>query len=79
MSAQHCLVPVDFRACSDGALAYAITLAVQLQARLTLLHVLPELALEVGAHMRQDKHGYPLITQRYAAIGMPSCLLASQQ
>src|SRR2546428_13435576 len=34
---------------------------------------------EATAHMRQDKHGYPLITQRYAAIGMPSCLLVSQQ
>jgi len=30
-------------------------------------------------HMRQDKHGFPLITHRYATIGMPSCLLASQQ
>ena len=48
MSAQHFLVPVDFSSCSDGALAYAITLATRLQARLTLLHVLPELALEVG-------------------------------
>ena len=49
MSAQHFLVPVDFSSCSDGALAYAITLAIQLQARLTLLHVLPELTLWVGA------------------------------
>ena len=47
MSAQHFLVPVDFSPCSDEALAYAITLATQLQARLTLLHVLPELALGV--------------------------------
>ena len=30
-------------------------------------------------HRRQDKHGYPLRTQHYAAIGMPSCLLASQE
>jgi len=29
-------------------------------------------------HMRQDKPGFPLITYRYAAIGMPSCWLASQ-
>ena len=49
MSAQHFLVPVDFSPCSDETLAYAITLATQLQARLTLLHVLPELALGVGA------------------------------
>ena len=48
MSAQHFLVPVDFSPCSDETLAYAITLATQLQARLTLLHVLPELALGVG-------------------------------
>src|SRR4029434_6981768 len=27
-------------------------------------------------HMRQDKPGFPLITYRYAAIGMPSCWLA---
>jgi nucleotide-binding universal stress UspA family protein len=48
MSAQHFLVPVDFSPCSDETLAYAIMLATQLQARLTLLHVLPELALGVG-------------------------------
>ena len=30
-------------------------------------------------HMRQDTPGFPLITYRYATIGMPSCLLASQQ
>jgi hypothetical protein len=30
-------------------------------------------------HMRQDTLGFPLITYRYATIGMPSCLLASQQ
>ena len=47
MNAQHFLVPVDFSPCSAEALAYAITLATQLQARLTLLHVLPELALGV--------------------------------
>jgi nucleotide-binding universal stress UspA family protein len=47
MSATHFLVPVDFSPCSDETLAYAITLATQLQARLTLLHVLPELALGV--------------------------------
>jgi hypothetical protein len=31
------------------------------------------------SHTRQDKHGFPLITCRYAAIGSPSCLLASQR
>jgi nucleotide-binding universal stress UspA family protein len=40
MSVQHVLVPIDFSATADRALAYAITLAHQLQARLTLLHVL---------------------------------------
>jgi universal stress protein A len=40
MIVQHVLVPIDFSATSDRALAYAIALAQQLQARLTLLHVL---------------------------------------
>ena len=30
-------------------------------------------------HMRQDKPGFLLITCRYAAIGIPSCLLALQR
>jgi hypothetical protein len=30
------------------------------------------------AHTRQDKHGFPLITCRYAAMGTPSCWLASR-
>jgi hypothetical protein len=33
---------------------------------------------ESGGHTRQDKHGFPLITCRYAAMGTPSCLLASR-
>jgi nucleotide-binding universal stress UspA family protein len=45
MSTRHFLVPVDFSAYSDQALAYAITLATQLQARLTLLHVIHEPSL----------------------------------
>ena len=40
MIVQHMLVPMDFSATADQALAYAIALAQQLQARLTLLHVL---------------------------------------
>jgi len=40
MIVQHMLVPMDFSATADRALAYAIALAQQLQARLTLLHVL---------------------------------------
>ena len=30
-------------------------------------------------HLRQDKHGFPLIIYHYAAIGSPSCGLASQR
>ena len=33
----------------------------------------------IDAHLRQDKHGFPLITCRYAAMGSPSCWLASQR
>src|SRR5438445_12901240 len=40
MIVQHVLVPIDFSATADRALAYAIALAQQLHARLTLLHVL---------------------------------------
>lgn len=40
MIAQHILVPVDFSEPSKYALDYAMTLAGQLHARLTLLHVI---------------------------------------
>jgi nucleotide-binding universal stress UspA family protein len=40
MIVQHVLVPIDFSATADRALAYAIALGQQLQVRLTLLHVL---------------------------------------
>ena len=40
MIVQHVLVPMDFSATADRALEYAIALAQQLHARLTLLHVL---------------------------------------
>ena len=40
MIVQHVLVPIDFSTTADRALEYAIALAQQLQARLTLLHVL---------------------------------------
>jgi nucleotide-binding universal stress UspA family protein len=40
MIVQHVLVPIDFSATADQALTYSIALAQQLQARLTLLHVL---------------------------------------
>src|SRR5262249_33911639 len=40
MIVQHVLVPIDFSATADRALTYAIALAQQLHARLTLIHVL---------------------------------------
>jgi nucleotide-binding universal stress UspA family protein len=48
MVVQHVLVPVDFSATADRALEYAIALAQQLQARLTLLHVLHLTPLAMG-------------------------------
>ncbi len=48
MTAQHILVPTDFSAYADQALAYAIELAQALQARLTLLHVFHLSPLSVG-------------------------------
>ena len=48
MTAQHVLVPTDFSAYADQALAYAIALAQKLQARLTLLHVFHLSPLGVG-------------------------------
>ena len=48
MIVQHVLVPIDFSATADRALAYAIALAQQLQARLTLLHVLDMTPLAMG-------------------------------
>jgi nucleotide-binding universal stress UspA family protein len=39
MIAQHILVPMDFSRPSDQAFNYAVELALRLQARLTLLHV----------------------------------------
>ena len=48
MIIQHVLVPLDFSTPADRALEYAIALAQQLQARLTLLHVLHLSPLELG-------------------------------
>ena len=45
MATQRFLVPIDFSACADQALDYAITLAGKLGARLTLLHVIQPLPL----------------------------------
>jgi nucleotide-binding universal stress UspA family protein len=48
MIVQHMLVPIDFSTTADRALAYAIALAQQLQARLTLLHVFDLTPLTMG-------------------------------
>ncbi|ETX00374.1 universal stress protein [Candidatus Entotheonella palauensis] len=48
MTAKHILVPTDFSAYADHALAYAIELATALRARLTLLHVFHLSPLTVG-------------------------------
>ena len=48
MTPQHFLVPLDFSAYSAQALDYAMALAHKLHARLTLLHVMPSLAMGGG-------------------------------
>jgi nucleotide-binding universal stress UspA family protein len=48
MIVQHVLVPLDFSATADRALDYAIALAQQLHARLTLLHVFDLTPLAMG-------------------------------
>ena len=48
MIVQHVLVPIDFSDTADRALEYAIALAQQLQARLTLLHVFDLTPLTMG-------------------------------
>lgn len=50
MTVQHFLVPIDFSTYAEQALDYAITLAKQLQARVTLLHVIQP-PLGAGADM----------------------------
>src|SRR5262245_2247111 len=48
MIVQHVIVPMDFSSTADRALEYAIALAQQLQARLTLLHVFDLTPLTMG-------------------------------
>ena len=50
MTGQHFLVPIDFSSYAEQALDYAIALAKQLQARVTLLHVIQP-PLMAGADM----------------------------
>lgn len=54
METQHYLVPLDFSEHADKALQYAIELAQQVPARLTLLHVIHTMPLgvtEIGASL----------------------------
>ena len=48
MIVQHVLVPIDFSTTADRALEYAMALAHQFHARLTVLHVLHLSPLELG-------------------------------
>jgi universal stress protein A len=48
MSTQHFLVPTDFSADAEQALDYAIRLARALNARLTVLHVIPPVPMAGG-------------------------------
>jgi nucleotide-binding universal stress UspA family protein len=50
MTVHHILVPIDFSTYAEQALDYAITLGKQLQARVTLLHVIQP-PLVAGADM----------------------------
>ena len=54
MTVQHVLVPLDFSATADRALEYAMALAQPLQARRTVLHVLPLPPLALGENAPTD-------------------------
>jgi len=73
MTIQHFLVPIDFSTYAEQALDYAVTLAKQLQARVTLLHVIqppliagadmgvwpsPAFVEELEAAVTRDLEGY---------------------
>jgi universal stress protein A len=54
--AQHVLIPLDFSESSHQVLEYAINLAHQLQARVTLLHVIyipPVVEVDLSTHMQE--------------------------
>ena len=77
MTPQHILVPVDFSAPTDQALAYAITLAQKLQARLTLLHVIympplagSDLAMQMGAIEEAAQQAADACLQRVRDAGL---------
>ncbi len=58
MTAQHILVPIDFSADADQALAYAMELAQTLQARLTLLHVIHLTPMTMGDMFSSSLEAY---------------------
>jgi len=64
MVPQHVLVPIDFSACADEALNYAIALAHKLQARLTLLHVI---------------HAVPLWSEGDMGLALPDAYLRESE
>jgi nucleotide-binding universal stress UspA family protein len=77
MTPQHILVPVDFSAPSEQALAYAITMAQKLQARLTLLHVIympplagSDLATQMGAIEEAAQQAAEACLQRVRDAGL---------
>ncbi|GIX48267.1 MAG: hypothetical protein KatS3mg131_2478 [Candidatus Tectimicrobiota bacterium] len=75
MPFQRILVPVDFSEPSEHALQYAIDLAKQLQARLTLLHVvsahvMPELPLTVAETTQTVPEGYLQELEKQARQGL---------
>jgi nucleotide-binding universal stress UspA family protein len=74
MIPQHILVPVDFSESANQALAYAMQLARQLQARLTLLHVIHTPAVG-GA----DLSAYMAHVEAGAQQAMAECLQRVQQ
>jgi nucleotide-binding universal stress UspA family protein len=69
MTPQHILVPLDFSEPADEALMYAITMAKQLQARITLLHVIdiPPLA---GANLTTQMFAIEEAAQRAADVSL---------
>lgn len=74
MTAEHFLVPVDFSESSDHALDYAISLALRLQSRLTLLHVVQPLIVggaDMGAGLPE---AYVRQVEEEARQSMQNCL-----
>jgi nucleotide-binding universal stress UspA family protein len=90
MTGQHFLVPIDFSPYAEQALDYAIALAKQLQARVTLLHVIqppliagadmgvwpsPTFLAELEAAVTSDMEGY---LARVTAAGLEGEIVVVQ-